>query len=445
MGKLSISKFGGVVTVCAAIVIAPLAFAGEPRPIPTLYSTDMVEAQFAEAFDEGAVTADALPEITPFNADMVNVEKIVGDGEGVYVAVLDTGLLPPWPFFFSQANIAWELGKGFSHDVYWDPEADDGDGNFLIGPLLEDRGFITDLASGHGTHVTSTVVGYRFRTQSSNAWIRGIAPKATIIPVLVLDAWELIIPGIGVFDRVSGGTDEMISAGIRYVADLADDELAGSRVVINMSLGGSTRSPMIEAAVDYAISKGVVVVASAGNEGELGMGYPGGLPQIISAAAAGWAQALYSGWTGDVPEKTNRNDVFGNNTQYYLEDFSSRPVKALGQKHEDLDVAAPGAWVVGPYKSAFLENTNYYFLSGTSMAAPHVSAIAAMLVGSEPSLSHADVERRLRNSGHGNPLPADGAVVFYPFGDPELPPFYSASWKGGDYGTGFLQADHVVN
>jgi len=178
------------------------------------------------------------------------------------------------------------------------------------------------------------------------------------------------------------------------------------------------------------------------------MGYPGGLPQIISAAATGWAQALYSGWTADVPEKTNSNDILGNNTQFYLEDFSSRPVKALGQKHKDLDIAAPGAWVVGPYKPRYTlhpTGTSYYYLSGTSMAAPHVSAIAAMLVGSEPSLSHETVERRLRNAGHGNPLPADGAVVFYPFGDPTLPPFYSASWSGGDYGTGFLQADHVVN
>ncbi len=79
----------------------------------------------------------------------------------------------------------------------------------------------------------------------------------------------------------------MIAAGITYVADLA--ESLDGPVVINMSLGGPGRSPMIEAAVDYAIEKGVIVVASAGNEGSDGMGYPGGLSQIISAGAAGWA------------------------------------------------------------------------------------------------------------------------------------------------------------
>jgi subtilisin family serine protease len=172
------------------------------------------------------------------------------------------------------------------------------------------------------------------------------------------------------------------------------------------------------------------------------MGYPGGLPQIISAAATGWSSMFNYGWQGDVPEKTNSNDILGNNTQFHLEDFSSRPVKALGQKHKDLDIAAPGAWVVGPYKSAFANNTSYYYLSGTSMAAPHVSAIAAMLLQSEPTLSHGAVERRLRNAGHGSPLPADGAIVTYPFAEPF---YYPASWKGGDYGTGFLQADYVVN
>ena len=93
-----------------------------------------------------------------------------------------------------------------------------------------------------------------------------------------------------------------------------------------------------------------------------------------------------NGWTGDVPEKTNQGDALGNNTAFYLEDFSSRPLKDLGQKHQDLDVAAPGAWVVGPYKSAFANNTGYYYLSGTSMSAPHVSAISAMLLQQNPDL-----------------------------------------------------------
>lgn len=421
-----------VVSALAVLVLTQSASADEAKRLPGLYMTDMVDAQlYAPLQHDTGTTPGGLPVTTPFNADMVNVENIVGDGENVYVAILDTGLLPPWPFFFSEADIAMEYCKGFTHDLSWDATLED----IVIGPLEDDRGCITDLASGHGTHVTSTVVGFNFR---NSEWVRGIAPHATIIPVLVLDAWVVDTPFGPI--PLSGGTDEMIAEGIKYVADLDLD----GRVVINMSLGGPDRSPLIEAAVDYAISKGVVVVASAGNSGSNGMGYPGGLPQIISTAAAGWAQmfAAPNSWRGDVPENPMSNDILGNNTQYYLEDFSSRPNKALGQKHQDLDVAGPGAWVVGPYKSAFANNTSYFFLSGTSMSAPHVSSIAAMLLGQEPMLSHGEVERRLRNAGHGNPLPADGAIVAFPF---NADGFYIADWDGGDYGTGFLRADHVVN
>jgi subtilisin family serine protease len=414
--------------------MSSIANAGEVGAGSILYSNDLVDAQLAETLDDHDMGAPGLPKVMPFNADMVNVENVAADGENVYVAVLDTGMLPLAPFFFSEANIAWDLGKGFSHDITWDDDI----GDIVISDLRDDRGIWTDMASGHGTHVASTVVGFNF---NNGAWIEGVAAKATIIPVLVLDAWAVDVPFQEEPLLLSGGTDAMIAAGIRYVADL---ELDG-RVVINMSLGGPSRSAEIEAAVDYAIEKGVVVVASAGNSGEFGMGYPGGLPQIISTAAAGWAEMLLngtSGWTRDVPEKTNQGDALGNNTQFYLEDFSSRPLKDLGQKHQDLDIAAPGAWVVGPYKSAFANNTSYFFLSGTSMSAPHVSAISAMLLQSNPSMSHAEVERALRQAGHGQPLPADGAVVAFPF---NADGFYPATWKGGDYGTGFLKADYVVN
>jgi subtilisin family serine protease len=420
---------GVVLTILGVVGFQGTALAQDATRL--MYSPDLVDAQLADEFLHGAPVGSGLPNTFPFNADMVNVENIVGDGEGVYVAVLDTGVLPEAPFFFSQAHVDYSLGKGFSHDIYWDA----GIGDIVIGPLEEDRGIVTDLASGHGTHVASTIVGYNINNAE---WVQGIAPKVTIIPVLVLDAWLVDSP-FGTLG-FSGGTDEMISAGIRYVADLK--ESLDAPVVINMSLGGPSRSEMIEEAVDYAISKGVIVVASAGNSGEGGMGYPGGLPQIISTAAAGWAEMFDFWWDGDVPERPMSNDTLGNNSLFYLEDFSSRPVKELGQKHQDLDVAAPGAWVVGPYKSAFANNTGYFFLSGTSMSAPHVSAIAAMYLAENPGASQADVERALRQAGHGDPLPADGAIVRFPF----IPDgYYPASWSGGDYGTGFLNADQVVN
>lgn len=406
-----------------AICLSSTSVAAETKTFGQIYTPDLIDVQFADAFVEGLEAAAALPEVMPFNADMVNVENVAADGAGVYVAVLDTGLLPQWPFFFSQADIAWELGKGFTHDVSFDAGLDD----VVFGPVRDDRGFITDMASGHGTHVTSTVVGFNY---NDLYWVRGIAPKVTIIPVLVLDAWLVDSP-YGQL-ALSGGTDEMVSEGIRYVADLPQRPM-----VINMSLGGPDRSAMIEEAVDYAISKGVVVVASAGNSGEAGMGYPGGLPQIISAAAGGWSSMTDQPgrWQADVPEMLNSNDILGNNTQTYLEDFSSRPVKALGQKHQDLDVAGPGAAVVGPYKSAFASNLGYYYLSGTSMAAPHVTAIAALTLQGKPDMGQASMERHLKIAASGSPFPADGAVVAW-FGN-----YFYLPWSGGDYGSGLLKAD----
>jgi len=131
--------------------------------------------------------------------------------------------------------------------------------------------------------------------------------------------------------RLTGGTDPMVAYGIWYVADLA--ETLDGPVIISMSLGGPEPSPMIEAAIDYAISKGVVVVASAGNEGYAGMGWPGAYPQVISCAMAGWTEQWFVGfWYDDVPEELNTPDVWGNNWQIYLDEISSRPNKTLGQK-----------------------------------------------------------------------------------------------------------------
>ena len=168
-----------------------------------LYDVSVEPMLAANLVDINAEDYGALPSASPWWYDLVDKENVANDGEGVYVAVLDTGLMDLWPFFFPEGDIAWELGKGFSHDVYWDYTID----NVVFDPLNDDRGFITDLASGHGTHVTSTIIGYNY---NGLFYVDGIAPKATIIPVLVLDAWEIDSP-YGVL-QFSGGTDEMISA-----------------------------------------------------------------------------------------------------------------------------------------------------------------------------------------------------------------------------------------
>lgn len=397
----------------------------------SLFDITTERAELASPLVMETETTPGLWELVPFWVDLVDAEAVSNDGEGVYVAVLDTGLLSSWPFLFSQANIAWDLGVGFTHDVSWDYTA----GDVHFGPLRDDRGFITDdfKGSGHGTHVTSTIVGYNYNDMY---WINGVAPEVTIIPVLVLDAW--IVPSPHGTLGLAGGTDEMVSAGIYYIADLAED-LDGP-VIISMSLGGPEPSAMIGAAIDYAIEKGVIVVASAGNRGYAGMGWPGAFPQVISCGMAGWTeQFVWTSWISNVPEKLNTKDSWGNNHQLFLDDISSRPNKDLGQKASDLDVTAPGAAIVGPYKSYFSYNFGYYFLWGTSMAAPHVSGIAALVLQSYPNIDQATMHHILKNAAHGSPLPCDGSWAYDPWYG-----VYHFDWYGTDYGAGFLQADAAL-
>ena len=442
-----------LIMLLALLFQLPGAITGKPRkenvPKPS-YSIEIIREEMVEPL-ESTAQLTSLPELVPFWVDLVNAELVSADGEGIYVAVLDTGLLDNWPVLFSGANIASSLGKGFTHDITWNPTLND----FEFGPLRDDRGFLTSpIGSGHGSHVTSTIVGYDFYNAF---WIRGVAPSATIIPVLVLDYWLVDCPdpnypdcfGGKVFFR--GGTDEMVSAGIYYIADLA--VTLDGPVIISMSLGGPSPSQMIEDAIDYAISKGVIIVVAAGNAGYWGMDWPGAYEQVISCAAGGWTQNWVgtggTWWISDVPEDLKEDDYWGNNWQLYLEDFSGRPSKDLRQRAFQLDVSAPGAAIVGPYQSfVFWDDTieswvttpwGYYYLWGTSMATPHVSATSALILQENPTVEQENMEFILKNTASGLPLPCDGAWVYDPWYG-----LYHFEWYGIDWGKGFLLADEAL-
>ena len=148
---------------------------------------------------------------------------------------------------------------------------------------------------------------------------------------------------------------------------------------------------MEQAAIDYAIGQGVIVVASAGNAGTAGMGYPGAYAPVISVAASGWVGEWTPAgnrswwWNTNVADPTDPED-------FYIGDFSSR--QKAGQ---DLDVAAPGTWVVGPYQTK-MGQTSYYFLGGTSMASPHVAGIVALMAQKNPALTAPHAESILEGS-----------------------------------------------
>ncbi len=277
----------------------------------------------------------------------------------MYVAVLDTGLLDSWRQYFPEQRIATQHAIAFSG------------GGGEVGQVSTLPNQWEHDQNSHGTHVTSTILGYSL----DGTPVNGVAPLATVIPVKVLS-------------QAGSGWSSVIAAGIVYVADLARGPLAGKPVVINMSLGGSRLDAIEQAAVDYAIKSGVIIVAAAGNEGDAGMIYPGAYEPVISVAASGWTgEWTNSSWwfANDVADGTVAQD-------FYIADFSSR-----AKQGQDLDVAAPGSWVVGPYQYQSGQ-TSYYFSGGTSMASPHVAGIAALMMQKDPALRQGDVERILEST-----------------------------------------------
>ncbi|MDG4595801.1 MAG: S8 family serine peptidase [Candidatus Contendobacter sp.] len=377
-----------------AIRALPFVAAANPDAMRTGAPVDTV---FVDNFINGLST---------WNLDAINVtdygfdnRQVVYDGTGVYVAVLDTGLLSTWRQYFPQERIAIEYAKSF------------GGGGGEMGWVSSQPNKWEHDVNSHGTHVTSTILGYNLHGVPVN----GVAPMATVIPVKVLN-------------QNGSGWSSVIARGIMYIADLKAGPLTDYPVVINMSLGGPELDTVEKAAIDYAIDKGVIVVASAGNEGAAGMGYPGAYQPVISVAASGWIREwTQSAWwyAKNVADPTNPAD-------FYITSFSSREL--VGQ---DLDIAAPGSWVVGPYQLNNSNTPTYYYLGGTSMASPHVAGTVALMAQKYPALTAADAESILESSAI--PLSAGCRDVYQPSGMTE-----QICWEGNATGAGLLDANAAL-
>jgi subtilisin family serine protease len=178
---------------------------------------------------------------------------------------------------------------------------------------------------GHGTHVAG-IIGAR----ANNVGTIGVAPESTIYAVKVLAA-----NGSGSLSWVAAGIDWAVTNHIQ---------------VINMSLSASVTSVALSEAVAAAHAAGVIVVSAAGNSGCCNtVGYPAKLPGSLAVAAVDAADAIAS--------------------------FSSTG--------PEVDVAAPGVAVRAPVPTgtcALCHPSGYQVLNGTSMAAPHVAGVAALLV-----------------------------------------------------------------
>ena len=340
--------------------------------------------------------------------------------------------------------------------------------------------WVGSTGSSHGTHVTSTILGYYYYSNYDYysgytlppIMVRGIAPDVTVIPVKVLADYQ--VPAMPhcedgfPAESVVFGTDAMVAAGINYATDLA---IAGYRpMVINMSLGGGELADVEKDAIDRAVANGVIVVAAAGNEGEEGMHYPGAYAPVISAGAVGWTNEwvfpgdgpYYRMWwlqypdslptgSGDVTDPTTADDV-------YVADFSSREL--AGQQ---LDVLAPGTWVRGPFPGTPGYNHlpwwsngigdlvgynagNFYYLGGTSMATPHVTAAAALMLEKDPTLTQALIEGIMKNTAL--TIPVSGSKNVF---DLLTFDYYDFAWDTDcdgvtcdAVGAGLLQVDAAI-
>jgi subtilisin family serine protease len=154
---------------------------------------------------------------------------------------------------------------------------------------------------------------------------------------------------------------------------------------------------------------------------------------------------------GQVTDPTNPAHV-------YVADFSSR--EKAGQ---DLDVLAPGAWIRGPFagfpgynhlpwwsrgiSDLIVNPGNFFYVGGTSMAAPHVSAAAAIALQKDPTLQQAGIEALFESTAL--PIGAGSRQVWDPFatdanGNP-TPKFVTVTWGADAAGEGLLQVDAVVD
>ncbi|MDO8657867.1 MAG: S8 family peptidase [Candidatus Levybacteria bacterium] len=205
---------------------------------------------------------------------------------------------------------------------------------------------------GHGTHVAGIVAA----STNNNKGVAGVCPQCLLLNVKVLN------------DSGSGSYSN-IAKGIVYAV--------GSRAkVINMSLGGPTKSSTLESAVNSAWNSGVVVVAAAGNSNNPSKTYPAAYVNVIAVAA-----------TDNTDHKAS---------------FSSYGAKWV-------DIAAPGVYIYSTWKNATSANKPYpvcdsmgtecyKYASGTSMATPMVAGIAGLVWATNPSQSQNSVRSHIEST-----------------------------------------------
>ncbi|MFE6075849.1 S8 family peptidase [Paenibacillus sp. NPDC057886] len=242
---------------------------------------------------------------------------------------LQASFMPNDPFFPYQYNLqkinapaAWDISQSNSSvkiaiiDTGVQLNHPELAGKILPGYDYVDYDNVPEDGNGHGTHVA----GIAASITNIGVGIAGTAPLASIVPLRVLD-------------NNGQGTTGNVGNGLVYAAN-------NGIQVVNLSLGGPTGEAFLQAAVQYAWDQGAVIIAAAGNDNTSYPIVPASYPNVIAVAA------------------TNPSDLKSNFSNY----------------GSWVDMAAPGDTILSTYLGG-----SYAYLSGTSMAAPHIAGVAALL------------------------------------------------------------------
>jgi subtilisin family serine protease len=201
----------------------------------------------------------------------------------------------------------------------------------FAGRLVAGYDYVNNDADPRDDHGHGTHVAGIAAAGLNGVGTAGICPQCKIMPVKVLNA-------------TNGGTWSLVAKGILFAVD------NGARV-INLSLGATINTTTLQSAIDYAEAHGVIVVAAAGNMGREVNFYPAAIPYVIAVSG------------------TDRSDGRWSQSNY----------------GSFVDVAAPAVSIYSAYHSS------YATMSGTSMASPFVTGLAALVLSRQPKLKPAQV------------------------------------------------------
>jgi serine protease len=390
--------------------IVQVAPGGDAEAIALAFGdrSDVEYAQVAYAFHTMFVPNDPLYAANQWNMPMLNLEKAWDiqpqAGSSITVAVLDSGMAYQnatftvfLPAFIDEDGTRYPSLGRVTIPYSAAPQLVGAAG---AGRLVAPHDFIWDDNEpfdfdGHGTHVSGTVG----QLTNDSVGTAGVAFNVKLMPVKVIDSvWDEL------FLAPNQGTDDSVARGIRYAAD-------NGAKVINMSVGRTgPPAPAVEAAMRYAVGRGVFIAVSAGNEFEEGN------PTEVIAEIASRVPGAVSVAAVD----RSRAHAFYSSTGAYIElsapGGSSRGFGAAGGVFQQtFDPTFTDTFLLPPaqFRAPRFDVLGYIPYQGTSMASPHVAGIAAMLMQqgiTDPVAVEAALERFATDIG------SPGRDQFFGFG-----------------------------